>query len=58
MLNNTEYGVCNVVKFSVIIWNNPDHDFKDFHLVGNYSAKRSGEYFLIPSLSAGGAVTG
>ena len=40
----------------VIVWRNPNHDFNEMQSLGTYQIQRSGEYFLIPSLQAGGAI--
>ena len=50
-------GICNMNRsMKVIVWRNPNHDYNEMQSLGTYQVQRSGEYFLIPSLQAGGAI--
>ena len=43
-------------SLKVIVWKNPNHNYDEMQSIGTHQVQRSGEYFLIPSLQAGGAI--
>ena len=50
-------GICNMNRsMTVIVWKNPNHNNDEMQSLGTHQVQRSGEYFLIPSLQAGGAI--
>ena len=55
-MNNITYGICKPDPMSIIIWYDPKHDYEEFHSIGEFKVKQSGEYILIPGLNAGGAI--
>ena len=50
-------GICHIKNsLKVIVWKDPQHDYQEMHSLGTHTIQQAGEYVLIPSLQAGGAV--